>query len=174
MHSDENSSPELLTESAAIYSGLSSNELTVHRESGRKPYFDMHPEIQFSVSHSGSWWICAFSDIGVGVDIQLHGMTRRPLELAKRFFHPDEFASVSESDDTDGEFYNIWSRKEAAVKLLGIGIDRNFTSFDASGDVCKILDRKIRLVGFTLPIDARHSAYAACESDFEIEITKLK
>lgn len=166
-------SHDLLTESAMRYSSLSSDELTVLRDAGRKPCFDKHPEIHFSVSHSGSCWVCAFSDVEVGIDFQLHGTTRHPLEIAKRFFHPDEFSAVSKSGDINCEFYRIWSRKEAAVKLCGIGIDRNFSGFDASGDFCEILGRRMRLTDLHLPTEENHSACIACEFAFDTEVIDL-
>ena len=41
------------------------------RNRGKKPRFD-NEGVYFSVSHSGKYWICAFSDMPIGVDIQQH------------------------------------------------------------------------------------------------------
>ena len=42
----------------------------VFKDKNGKPYFDSKPDIHFSISHSGDYAMCAFSDNPIGADIQ--------------------------------------------------------------------------------------------------------
>lgn len=100
-----------------------------------KPYFPQRRDLFFSVSHSGEYFVCAFSPSPIGVDLQEIGHLRsetpdsavpRLKRMAKRFFHPSE-AEYAE-DDTYRRFFRVWTAKEAYVKLTGQGIDNDFSS----------------------------------------------
>ena len=102
-----------------------------------KPFFAGHPEVCFSISHSGSLWCCAFSAAPVGLDIQALGFGRKdsaPQEerlrirtgrIADCFFHPWERAWLREG----GDFFSVWAAKESYVKYTGEGMGRRFDSF---------------------------------------------
>lgn len=105
--------------------------LAIGRQAKGKPYFNNLPQLHFSVSHSGNIFVCAFSDVPVGVDIQEYknrpDEAERCRKIAARFFHPDEADALDA--DTVSAFYNIWTAKEAYVKLTGEGIDGDFSAF---------------------------------------------
>ena len=111
--------------------GLSDDDFTVARAERGKPYFPNTPSVHFSVSHSGDIFACAFSDAPVGVDIQEYkhrpDEAERCKKIAARFFHRDEIDALDA--DTVSAFYNIWTAKEAYVKLTGQGIDGDFSEF---------------------------------------------
>ncbi len=93
--------------------GTRAEALTFARTETGKPYavgLDRH----FSLSHSGCLVLCAVADHPVGADIQRHrsvspSMTRR---LARA-----GYAGASEED-----FFEWWTRQEAAGKLAGTGL----------------------------------------------------
>ncbi len=101
-----------------------------------KPYFPLCPGLQFSISHSGSYWVCVFAEELVGVDIQEHtkkndetmeAAASRYRKLARRFFHPDEASYVQEqTENSYDRFFRIWAAKESYVKYTGSGIDGRF------------------------------------------------
>lgn len=106
----------------------------VARAERGKPYFPACPQIQFSVSHSGAYVVCAFAGIPVGVDLQEHtrlsGETEeeaavRFRKMAHRFFHPLEAKFVEE--DSYRHFFRIWAARESYVKYIGQGIDASFS-----------------------------------------------
>ena len=111
--------------------GVTEGDFTVARAERGKPYFPNTPSIHFSVSHSGDIFACAFSDEPVGVDIQEYknrpDEAERCRKIAARFFHRDEVDALDA--DTVSAFYNIWTAKEAYVKLTGQGIDEDFREF---------------------------------------------
>ena len=99
-----------------------------------KPYVAEFP-VRFNFSHSGGFVAVAISDSEVGIDIEkTEPQSRR---LAERFFHPDEYAYVIKGGaaEFDCRFTEIWTRKEAYVKLLGKGIDSSFPLFSSLADI---------------------------------------
>ncbi len=126
------------------------------REPGKKPFFARCPELFFSVSHSGGVWAAAFSrDFPVGLDIQKIVTVRSMEGILRRFFHPAEREAVLAAPDPDRPraFCRMWSRKEAAVKLSGRGIDNGFSAFDAS-DIAlpvPVFGETVFLTDFSLP-----------------------
>ncbi|MBQ7922906.1 MAG: 4'-phosphopantetheinyl transferase superfamily protein [Clostridia bacterium] len=86
------------------------------------------PDVHFSLSHSGTFWIIALDDHPLGLDIQQH---KGPctLSLAKRYFHPEEIAFWQKNGEKSDVFYDIWCAKESYVKYTGEGITRNLAGF---------------------------------------------
>jgi len=102
---------------AAIYTGLDPSELMVSTSAAGKPYFE-NADLHFNVSHSGGVVVAAFSGSPVGIDIEVPGRCRDVVEIARRFFHPDEAERCSCED----EFLRLWTAKEAMLKLAGTGL----------------------------------------------------
>ena len=106
------------------------NMKTALGENG-KPYFPDAPSVQFNLSHSGSVVMAAVSDREVGCDVERIG--EAPPGLAKRFFHPNEYAAVL-SCQTDAErietFYRLWTLKESYLKATGTGMSVPLGSFE--------------------------------------------
>lgn len=88
-----------------------------------KPYFKNIP-INFSLSHSGDYVFCVFSEQEVGADIQY----KKPdagERVVKRFFTEAEreaWKRCATQEEREELFYKLWSRKEAYGKLTGEGI----------------------------------------------------
>lgn len=106
---------------------LTCKPLEIVRSEGKKPYFRNNP-LYFSVSHSGLYWVCAFSESQVGVDIQLIKKCGCR-GIAKRFFSHDEFEYLDERGFIPAEFFKIWTAKESYVKYTGEGIGNGFSRF---------------------------------------------
>lgn len=167
-------SHELLKSSASLFSCAPVDDLSLEYISGRKPRFISHPNVHFSISHSENIWICAFSDSEVGADIQIISKERPWDELARRFFCENEYASVRHSSNTAAEFCRIWCRKEAAVKLMGNGIDSTFSQFDSTHGHTLACGRDIIIKSLSFDIPALHSAAVASYSDFQITVVDMK
>ena len=85
-----------------------------------KPYFD--DSIDFNISHSGEFVICAISLEGkIGVDIE----EIKPVFFTelKVFFSPMECNKIEQSADSTVSFYRHWTQKEAFLKAIGIGLN---------------------------------------------------
>ena len=84
--------------------------------------------LDFSLSHSGEWVLCAVSAKRVGVDVELPRCT---LATARRFFAPEEVAMVEalpKSAQVDA-LLRLWTAKEAFTKALGTGLKQGLASF---------------------------------------------
>ena len=87
-----------------------------------KPFLKNHPHIHFSLSHSGQWAACAVGDAPLGVDVE---QPRCTMEIAKRFFRPDELPETENKDF----LLRLWTAKEAFVKAIGGGLIIPLDSF---------------------------------------------
>ena len=123
----------------------------VRRTEFGKPYFVNCPQLHFSISHSGAYWVCVLADEEIGVDLQEHVRFKeetteaaaiRFRKMAHRFFHPleAEFVDAKSCDEgtecfsktaglkaSYGRFFDTWAAREAYVKYTGQGIDRTFS-----------------------------------------------
>ncbi|MDQ6713098.1 MAG: 4'-phosphopantetheinyl transferase superfamily protein [Candidatus Dormibacteraeota bacterium] len=87
--------------------------------------------IYFSVSHSQGQAVYAVAGKPVGVDLERH----RPLpvdELAGRFLSAYEAAAVEQQTGAARQalFLRCWTRKEAYLKAIGVGLSGSLTDFD--------------------------------------------
>jgi len=87
--------------------------------------------LEFNVSHSGDWLVLAFSrGLPLGVDVE----EERELEfddLVRSFFSPPERAAWTglPAAARRRAFFSAWTRKEAYVKALGLGLLKPLDSF---------------------------------------------
>lgn len=87
-----------------------------------KPYAVDLP-MQFNLSHSGSYALCAVAPYPVGADIQV----LRPVKdaLIRRVCSPEELAYLCAQADRSvqtARFIQLWTVKEALLKCCGTGI----------------------------------------------------
>ena len=86
-----------------------------------KPYFEGGP--YFSISHCKEGIAVAIDDLPVGIDIE--AIRHADDELIRRTMNTEErqrlMANSQESKDRD--FTRLWTRKEAVVKMQGVGIE---------------------------------------------------
>ena len=101
----------------------------IRRPQYEKPRFIHAPDVHFSISHSGAYWMCAIGTAPVGVDLQIHQKADFR-GIARRHFHPLEAAWLEKSPD---DFFRIWTSKEAWCKYTGQGIDDHFDAFSVAG-----------------------------------------
>lgn len=103
-----------------------------------KPNLKGFPDIQFNVSHSGNWVICAVSESTVGVDVE--EIKEKNLDIAERFYAKEEYESLVASTDKNELFIRYWTLKESYVKAEGKGMSIPFSSFsfDVSGEDIKL------------------------------------
>ncbi|MCB0283487.1 MAG: 4'-phosphopantetheinyl transferase superfamily protein [Calditrichaeota bacterium] len=100
-----------------------------------KPYLESAPNLYFNVSHSGNFGLIAItpiSEIGVDVERFRHKMTRE--DIARRFFSKKEindYLSLDIDQRLQG-FFNCWTRKEAFIKAVGLGLSLPLNTFDVS------------------------------------------
>ena len=98
-------------------------------ESG-KPFCKSHKNIHFSISHSGDFIAVATGENEVGIDIEL---LKDPTEkLIDRVCCENEKVFINTTENRAKAFTEIWTKKEAYLKALGTGIDRELKSVDTT------------------------------------------
>lgn len=95
-----------------------------------KPYLPAEINMQFNISHSGNWVVCAIDDKAIGIDIELM-QEADILGIAKDFFSLEEYDLLLNADNDIRKelFYGIWTLKESYIKALGKGLSIKLNSF---------------------------------------------
>jgi 4'-phosphopantetheinyl transferase len=105
-------------EIAKRYGILPCNVILDAEENG-KPYAK-NLDIHFSLSHSGDYAVCALGEKPIGIDIQK--IVPYNEKTAKKVCSQSELEIVEKSDDKSAEFIKLWTKKEAVMKMEGLGI----------------------------------------------------
>ncbi len=108
------------------------NSFEISDDENGKPYFKNHPDFHFNISHSEDIIAVAISSAPVGVDIEK--LREVNLKIAERRFTEKEKAFVK----TNGDFFYVWTRKEAFLKKTGQGLRQSLSSF------CVLEDNNIK------------------------------
>ncbi len=85
----QNTSHLLLDKVLQEYYGMPAG--SVCRPENGKPYWEGTGRPRFSVSHTGTLWLCAVTDHEIGIDAELPDRpVAQPVKLAERFFSEEE------------------------------------------------------------------------------------
>lgn len=108
------------------YLDLPPAEIRLARGDHGKPRLaDPESGLRFNLSHSGSLALVAVA-LGreVGVDVEKLKPERDLVALADRALEPEEAAAVRALTGADRArvFYDLWTRHEARLKCLGVGL----------------------------------------------------
>lgn len=140
----------LLRQAASLYSGRSEAELgSLETTKWGKPFFSSQPDLHFSITHSGDWWLCGFSSCPLGLDLQIHRSHVSPDKLSRRFFHPLEDAFLEQNNYT--QFFDLWCAKESWVKYTGHGFynaPESFSVVSFDGPFPCVDGAELRLIPF--------------------------
>lgn len=117
-----------LLQQALGRAGVPVSEQIFQRNQWGKPELVGRDDVFFNLSHSGNWVVCAVSDRPVGVDVEL---PRCSLDLARRFFRPEELDGLEQMDWQDRRIWlnRLWTAKEAFVKTVGKGVAMGLNTF---------------------------------------------
>ena len=122
------------------------SEFVQTRTASGKPYLPTHPGFHYNFSDSGGYLVLAVSpDHEIGIDLQKIVPVRTgPLDLAKRFFHPDDLRLLRKEKDPKRRlslFFRIWTIQEAYVKCTGTGLSGGINHFPADFSSGRIGDK---------------------------------
>ncbi len=85
-----------------------------------KPGVEGHPEIQFSLSHSGAMIVFAQASAPVGVDVE--EIRDIDVSVFHRFLSGREKSLIASGADPLLSFYTVWTVREAFAKQTGKGL----------------------------------------------------
>lgn len=102
---------------------------------------DVTSTISFNLSHTNGLILCAISlSQAVGVDVEDTRRKPASLEIAERFFSPDEVNAIRAFPPglQSERFFYYWTLKESYVKARGIGLSMSLNQFSFSfpGERC--------------------------------------
>jgi 4'-phosphopantetheinyl transferase len=91
--------------------------------------------LQFNMAHSHELALYVFTrDRRIGVDVEYLRPIPDMRQIARRFFSARENATLEMLPMSQelGAFYNCWTRKEAYLKAIGLGLTSPLDQFDVS------------------------------------------
>ncbi|WP_419799271.1 MAG: 4'-phosphopantetheinyl transferase family protein [Terasakiella sp.] len=129
-----------LRHTIARYLSLSAPEVKFDQNAYGKPRLserDNHADLRFNLSSSGEWGVlaCMYGhDLGIDVEEQRFMVERD--QLVSDFFSEQEVMQWKKLSDRrkDEAFFIGWTRKEAYIKALGLGLFLDLKSFSVSFD----------------------------------------
>lgn len=145
-------SDKLLSLAAGLLIRAEAGEGELALNAHGKPYF-IGSDVHFSVSHSGRCAAIAVDSAAVGLDVEQLPQNDF-MKLARRFYHVNELHFVEEAQDQPRAFARIWTRKEAYLKQLGIGISTDLRAFDTTADELSRRIASYDLDGYVLSVCA--------------------
>ena len=92
-------------------------------------------DLRFNCSHSGDWALVALArGIELGVDLEQHRPMTDAADVAKKFFTTAEINELNQLPSAlkTAGFFNCWTRKEAFIKALGLGLSYPLNRFVVS------------------------------------------
>jgi 4'-phosphopantetheinyl transferase len=88
--------------------------------------------VDFNISHTDGLVVCAVAaGANLGVDAERLEMRRVKLEVARRFFAPEEAAALDglPAAEQGPGFFQLWTLKEAYIKARGLGLFMSLGDF---------------------------------------------
>ncbi|MBK2125958.1 4'-phosphopantetheinyl transferase family protein [Fangia hongkongensis] len=113
------------------YYNVELNQQSFYYSEKGRPYLE-NSVIDFNISHTDQYVLMAVSaQQMVGIDVQSVKEKTDVLSIAKHYFSPSEYKMLSSlSEKVQKErFYQIWTLKEASLKLTGEGIANGLVSY---------------------------------------------
>lgn len=128
----------LLRRLISAYVGTPAHSIPLRTNPYGKPHIKTQAgatQFEFNLSHSGDWALTSFArGAAVGVDIEQVRDMPDMISVAEDTFSAGEVASLKAlpvAQQVDG-FFSCWTRKEAYVKAVGLGLSLNLKIFDVS------------------------------------------
>jgi 4'-phosphopantetheinyl transferase len=107
----------------AQITGSCPTDLRIITDAYGKPAIPAGPA--FNLSHSDRYLLIGVACDGrLGVDIEIRRAVQDAHELARTFFSRDEIAALADvsRDQVSAAFLRVWTRKEALLKAIGLGL----------------------------------------------------
>jgi 4'-phosphopantetheinyl transferase len=122
-----------LREILSTQTGIAPEHLAFTEGEFGKPSLAGQPAVHFNLSHSHSIGLIAVSHgAEVGVDVELARSVSDAMALAATCFTPGEIRMLQATPvaTRDRAFLIGWTRKEAAIKALGLGMSADLQSLE--------------------------------------------
>lgn len=146
--------------------GVPGQDIRIGEGQYGKPYLmDYSGVLPFNMSNSGSFVVQAF-DFGrqeIGVDIEVINKEFEYWDVAGHYFSKKECDQIYNHRD----FYRLWTKKEALLKVTGVGLVDDLPNVDLSAKMNRVEVADERLLPF------KNKAYTLYTFDYEEVIVTL-
>ncbi len=119
----------LARKGVAQFLKMEAQDITFMKTEKGKPYAVGLP-VYLSISHSGDWVVCAVNETVIGVDIE----QIRPIDpkILHRTCSEEEQKYIGDISYIENQvrFFEIWTKKEAYLKSIGIGISADLKKYN--------------------------------------------
>ena len=127
--------------------------------------------IDFNISHSGNYVLCAYSDeVRVGVDIE--EINSIPLDDYCSSFLPREWKYINNSHDKCRTFFECWTKKEASLKAEGSGLQIPLNELNTLSN--PILIGEAFWYNYSLSIDKKYSSHLSISEPLNKRIIETR
>ena len=104
--------------------GICLKKSNIRKTSFGKPYISCNNlNINFSIAHSDNIVVVAISDSKIGIDVEAVTPMKFDITNYDDFFTSKEIEAVVNSKNRERAFSILWTRKEASVKYLDVGLE---------------------------------------------------
>jgi len=115
--------------------GVAPQMVRIAADEHGKPFLRDDSDLAFNLSHSKGLALLATMRGGaIGCDIEWRNPELACSHVARRLFAPQEYETLTAlpAEQWIAGFYNCWTRKEAYVKALGLGLSHPLDAFTVS------------------------------------------
>ena len=134
----------------------------------------INDKIDFNISHSGNYIICAIvKNAKVGIDIEKHRTLKS--NIANRYFDKKECSEIDSSENPAKIFFELWSLKESAIKCDGRGVEvlsKTHKQYSAENTNTILCDETLFHYQ-SIKIEDIYSCYICSNKKFTVEIQEL-
>lgn len=120
------------------YLDISPKNIRLELDKNKKPLLNGATNLCFNLSYSKNKIIIGVAKSKIGVDIEFLDPDFAYEEIALGYFGKREMEFIKNHQDPRKGFYKIWTRKEAFLKALGIGLVDDLPLVDCSDGVREI------------------------------------
>ncbi|QNN43960.1 4'-phosphopantetheinyl transferase family protein [Pedobacter roseus] len=157
----------LMLKSHLYSSNQSSLIYSWNRDIHNKPFISNG--INFNISHSGDIVLFATSNLPIGIDVEFKSDLN--FDELIDFFHEQEISQISNSASIKSAFFEIWVKKEAFLKAIGIGLTIDIRKYNCSNKSIFYLNKEWFF--HRIDISEEYESFVCClESNPQIHISK--
>jgi len=108
---------------------VNNSDIILSKNNYGKPFLVGFPDFQFNISHTRCAIVIGFSEKPIGIDIEKINIA--DLTIAELFFSENELNYIlSDQQQQNKLFYEVWTKKESYIKWLGKGLSIPLATFD--------------------------------------------
>lgn len=121
---------------SALYVNLAPELIEIISGQNKKPIIKGYGHLHFNISHSKDCIVFAFSNSGIGIDVEYINEDFNYKPIIKNCFTNNEIQYIEESDKPVKAFFKLWTRKESLLKAAGKGLIDDMNKLECLEQTC--------------------------------------